>query len=786
MKKTQEHSSIFKKYTNIILTVAFIIVLLRIIEALFLTIKFYLNYYVLLYEFAGIFLDFIIAGFFLYIFYYIFKYFYKKYPRFTVYSFLTIIGFFNIFHLIILKYFLYQLRPLDIFLYEHSIRESLFSYKTSGTSYIDVILTSIFILTLVLVFYNFIRKKNIPDKTAVILNRVLLILFILFPLIEIFGINELNNFSNNKSYYFYKRSLTYFFKKEKKKFITFDVDILKKYQKVFNGKEYISPEYPLAHKFENKDVLGKFFNKKDIASPNLVFIITEGMSDEFIHNYKGVKLMPFIDSLSKNSLYWENFFTLGERSFAVVPSLTGGLPYGERGFTLLNRMPYHFSLINILKKNGYYSIYFDSQDAWFHDKDKYFRFDNIDRIFDKEDFSPKYKKVLVGKNNTFWGYNDKDFFNQALEVMDTLPESKRIEIYFTGTMHSPFKISGEEKYNKLFDEKIRKIKNGDTLEFFQTYRKQFLSIMFTNDAIREFINKYKERPEYKNTIFFITGDHPMTEIPPENPAKRYHVPFIIYSPNLNTSKIFPGISSHLDVFESLLSFLNKNYDIDIPGISSSIGYKLDTSSAMYNDKTFTFMNDNREIVDIYDDKLFLANEKDLFKLKNHFDIEKTGNRVKKKELGAKLSVFNTINDYVKIKRKLIPEKDYFDYFGHQLLYEYSTKDCESFNEEYHYIIKNAPILTNDMYIDISFDYEPDINEKTLIYYTFTDSKGNVLYNNNFSLAYKFQEHQHIKKPKTDESSIYLSVYFDNKAFKHIKYCNTEIKVYTSGESVQLM
>ncbi len=780
MKKDKKPTAILKKYTNIILVVAFIIVLLRIIETLFITIKFALNYDVLLLEFTGIFLDFSIAGFFLYLFYYIYKYFYKKYPRFTIYSFLIAIGFFNIFHLIILKYFLYQLRPLDIFLYEHSLRESLFSYKTSNTSYMDVVLTSIFIITIVLVFYNFIRKKSISDKTAKILSRVLLILFIVFPLIEIFGINELNNFSNNKSYYFYKRSLTYFFKKEKEKFITFDVDILEKYQKIFNRKEYISLEYPLAHKFENKDVLGKFFNKKDSVSPNLVFIIIEGMSNEFIHNYKGVKLMPFLDSLSKNSLYWENFFTLGERSFAVVPSITGGLPYCERGFTLLNRMPYHFSLINILKKNGYYSIYFDSQDAWFHDKDKYFKFDNIDRIFDKENFSSKYKKVLVGKNNTFWGFNDKDFFNQALEVMDTLPTSKRIEIYFTGTMHSPFEITEQEKYNRLFDKKLSELKDQDTIDFFNTYRKQLLSIMFTNDAIHDFLNKYKERPEYENTIFFITGDHPMTEIPPENQAKRYHVPFIIYSPNLNTTKIFPGISSHLDVFESLLSFLNNNYDVVIPEISSSIGYKLDTSSAIINDKIFSFMNDNREIVDIYDKQLFLSNEKDLFKLKNHFNIEKIRNHKQKKKLESELSVFNTINDYVKIKRKLIPEKDYFNYFGYQMLYEFSMENCESFNEEYHFITKDAPIINNDIFIDISFDYEPDINEKTLVYYTLADSSGKILYNNNFSLAYKFQEHQHIKKPKTDDSTIFLSVYFDNKAFKHIKYCNPEIKVYSSG------
>ena len=782
MINKKEANYIYKKYINIILVVVFIIILLRIIETLFISFKFGLNSKIILLEFAGVFVDFSIAGFFLYLWYFVFRCFYKKYPKFTFNSFLIVIGVFNIFHLIILKYFLYQLRPLDIFLYEHSLRESLFSYKTSNTSYIDVILTSIFIITIVLVFYNFIRKKSISDKIATILSKVLLALFIIFPILEIFGVSQLNNFSNNKSYYFYKRSIGYFFKKEKKKFITFDVDILEKYQKVFNSKKYISLEYPLAHKFENKDVLGKFFNINDTVSPNLVFIITEGMSDEFIHNYKGIKLMPFIDSLSKNSLYWKNFFTLGERSFAVVPSITGGLPYGERGFTLLNRMPYHFSLINILKENGYYSIYFDSQDAWFHDKDKYFKFNNIDRIFDKENFSSKYKKILIGNENTFWGYNDKDFFNQALDVMDTLPVNKRVEIYFTGTMHSPFKIADKQKYIKLLEEKMSELEDQDTIDFFNTYRKQVLSIMFTNDAIRDFINNYKYRDEYDNTIFFITGDHPMTEIPPENQAKRYHVPFIIYSPNLNVAKTFPGISSHLDVYESLLSFLNNNYNVKIPEISSSVGYKLDTSSNKVNNKIFLFMNDNREIVDIYDRKLFLSNEKNLFKLIDDFNIKKIRNYSKKKKLESELNVFNTINDYIRIKRKLIPLADYFNFFGYELLYSFKDQNCESFNKEYHYIRKDVPLDNSELYIDISFDYKPDINEKTLIHYTFTNKEGKILYKNNYSIAYKLQEHRHIPQLNTGDSTIYLSVYFDNKAFKHIEYCNPEIKVYSSGNT----
>ncbi|RYD71733.1 MAG: LTA synthase family protein, partial [Sphingobacteriales bacterium] len=420
----------------------------------------------------------------------------------------------------------------------------------------------------------------------------------------------------------------------------------------------IAHDYPFLHYSNKNDVLSKYFYKAD-SSPNIVLIITEGLADKFIHPYYGYNFMPFLDSLSKKSLYWDHFFTNGERSFAAVPSLTGSLPYGKSGFTLMDRLPNHFSLVNVLNNNDYYTSFFYGQGAWFHKKDAYFRFNNIDLVFDNSKFSPEYSKIIVGENKFFWGYNDKELFGQSLKVIDTLPPKKRFDIYFTGTMHSPFIISSEKYYNELYDNIIAKNKNDEEKIFLQTYRKYFLSLLFTNDALSQFFDAYRKRPDYKNTIFIVTGDHPMTEIPIENPLKKYHVPFIIFSPLLKQPHTFHSVGSHLDLYESLLSYLHISYGQKIPFVSAAISNLLDTATPYRYTKPIVFMNRNREVIDFLDNGFYLNNNEELYKVDENFGLERIDNEKKFRELSKKLEAFSRASLYASTHGKLVPDSLYY-------------------------------------------------------------------------------------------------------------------------------
>ena len=241
-------------------------------------------------------------------------------------------------------------------------------------------------------------------------------------------------------------------------------------------------------------------------------------------------------------------------------------------------------------------------------------------------------------------------FNQSFEVIDTLHKSKRLDIYFTGTSHSPFAINEDAYYTS----KLNALKQNENEDFFNTYQKYLKSILFVNDALQAFFEEYKKRDDYKNTIFIITGDHPMTELPIDNSLKRYHVPLIIYSEKLKQANTFTNVVSHLDISETILSFL-QNYNVTIPNERTSLGDYLISNDNQ--NKHFACMNDNREIVDYYSNGYYLS-ENTLYKVDSKLGISEVYNESKKASILTELNTFKTINLYTCLSNKIISDEIY--------------------------------------------------------------------------------------------------------------------------------
>lgn len=677
--------------------------------------------------------------------------------------FISISTLFYTLHILILKYFLYQLEPLDIFLYQTPMREIMQTVKTSGDNFI---LSFIYVLLpgLISFFYlRYFRIYSISKRTRIAIPAtMLLFIFMHLTITHTLATGANERLYTNKSSYFYKRSLAFLFEKPDA-----GVAAAREYQKVFPGRDYISSQYPFLHHTEYKDVLGKYFNK-DTASPNIVVLIVEGMAGRFIHPIRGVNFMPFMDSLSQQSLYWDKFFTDGERSFAVVPSLTGSLPYGEKGFTLMEKMPYHFSLVNVLKRNNYFTSFYYGQGAWFHRKDYYFGQNNIDLIMDNHKYDPDFKKIIVG--SFFWGYNDHDLFTQYLRTTDTLQNRRRLDIFFTGSSHSPFEIPDADHYQQLLEERISHCSAEDQ-EYFNTYGKYYRSLLFVNDAIRYLVSEYKKRPEFKHTVFIITGDHPMSEIPIENSLKRYHVPLIIYSPLLKEHKTFHGSSSHLDIYESLLGFLHRNYGTKVPAVSAALGSYLDTSTCTYNfkNKNIAFMNTNRVVIDYFSDGYYLASDNRLYKTDKDFNITPTDNKPMQEELFRKLSTFRNASLYASRNWKIIPDTSYFKFLGGKVFAGLVKPDSVTSSEEYNVVIPKVKIGDKPLYFDLALDLPDGADPSIAGVCQLTDSTGKPAFWQSFGFPQDSHVAQfHIKVPVTSVTShLYFSAYiWDQKKIKY--------------------
>ncbi|HOG20114.1 MAG TPA: LTA synthase family protein [Salinivirgaceae bacterium] len=639
----------FEKYAKTITAVYILIFLLRVIETALVTYNYGFDNKIVVSECFGLFMD-VFGVSVLIIAYGIISFLLSKFKsnvlrvvNITLLVVLTLIS------LSAIIYFAYRLNLLDIFLYQYSIREILFTVTTFPINIFQITMGFVIILV-VLLFAWLIDKIRFNRVYLKLLYSFVLVSLPLFFLFNRLWGSNLDEYSLNKPFYFVEESIKYALKLEKD--VTVDTE---KFRELYPEKEFINDNYPLVHRAKRENELGKYFNKFT-TKPNIVILIVEGLNDDFIHEYKGSRLMPFLSQLKDSGLYWERCFTLGERSFAVVPSVLGGLPYGDKGFTQQKRVPRHLSLVSILNANDYYTSFYYGLGAWFYSKSRFFRYNNIDLIFDKSRFSDSYSKIIVGEDKFFWGYNDRDLFRQSLEVIDTLKQSPRLDIYFTGTSHSPFAIEDEDYY----DSQLKQLVRQPYEEFYQTHSTYLKSLLFVDDALKEYFNEYKKREDYENTVFIITGDHPMTELPIKNSLKRYHVPLLIFSDKLNEPQSFTNIVSHLDISEALLSFL-QDYLIHIPAISTSLGGQL-ICNENKSHKNIAFMNENREVIDFLSGDYYLSGDK-LYYVDSLLNIEEIEDTLIKSNFEEKLNVFRNMSLYVTREDRIISKEDYSKELG---------------------------------------------------------------------------------------------------------------------------
>jgi len=462
--------------------------------------------------------------------------------------------------------------------------------------------------------------------------------------------------TNNKFNYLVYRSLKSSGNKRNIRNIEGDLSFIQEYQQLNSHFEYDSEKYPLVHKNEYEDVLGPFFNSQE-EKPNIVLVIVESLGRSV--SGEGAEMgsfTPFLDSLSNHSLCWEHCLSASERTFGVLPTLLASLPYGEKGFLELgNEMPKHQSMLRILNKNNYESNFFYGGWTHFDKMDVFLRKQNVTHIFGEHDFTSAYEKMPANNDGFSWGYDDKSLYNRSFELLDSevRTSNPRFDIYLTLTSHSPFRMKNQEKYIRQAENLIQK--NSNTEKEKQRLGKisyMLGSFLYADEALKEFIGKYKSRKEFQNTIFIITGDHRLG-ITAQNPLSIYHVPLIIYSPLLKEARKSNTIVSHHDIAPSILSFLENNYGIKQPARSHWMGKGLDTSKVFNGSASIPLMLNNKEI-DEYVDGTYFIKDESLFEIQPGMELQKLENDTVFERIKRKRDLFQKLNYLTCYHNKISP------------------------------------------------------------------------------------------------------------------------------------
>lgn len=522
----------------------------------------------------------------------------------------------------LIQYFSVTLLPLGADFFGYSWSDIKTTVSSSGGLNVTTVIFLIFYPGLFIALcYLPARQKlinKIPNSVGIV---ALLTMFFFF----VTGIRASNDsYKNDLEYYACLNKSDFFIQRASRHF--------------YGSTEHLSySDYPFLHPIKSDNALGAYFNLKD-SMPNIVFILVEGLGRDFTcegAQYGG--FTPFLDSLAEKSLFWKNTLSNAGRTFGVLPSVLGSLPYGKEGFMSYGtEMPAHHTIISLLQPYGYTSDFFYGGNANFDNQDIFLESQEINYILDETKFPSSYSKMEANSQGFTWGYADRDVFNRSLEILSERKVSPRVDVYLTLSTHEPFRVP-ENSFKTLFDSRIKSIAVNKQ-KTYTTYRNIFECLLYTDHALKEYFVKVANLPEYNNTIFVITGDHRLIPVPAANKLSRFHVPLMIYSPMLKKAETFENIITHADVTPAILNLLHSKYKIKLPDSVAFISSSQMVSQGFSSSLDLALIRNKNETLDYIEGKYMLS-ENRLFEITSSMELEPLIDPVKLERLSKKINAF---------------------------------------------------------------------------------------------------------------------------------------------------
>lgn len=471
------------------------------------------------------------------------------------------------------------------------------------------------------------------------------------------GSDDTNLFSRTAA----KSKWAYFFKSNEDNFLNDHPeirDLFEDRESFAASAETLDKAFPFWRKENTPDFLGAYFNRS-AETPNLVFVVLEGFGNAYTSpkGYIG-NFTPFLDSLSRQSLYWENGLSSAGRTFGALPSLTGSLPFGRNGFLEIGQTPENFNLFNILKHNGFETGFYYGGDVSFDRYREFLEYSRVDHIVDEFSFGSPYRK-LPAHNGSSWGYEDQAVFSKMLNVQKH-QQQPYFNMVLTLSTHNPFLINKSSYYESLYNKRLQSnILSPEQKKMAGAFKNQLISVINADDALRQFFENYRKRPDFANTIFMITGDHSMPEITLESHIDRFHVPLMIYSPLLKEPKHFQKTASHFDVAPSLLAYYRNNYQLKTPATVAWVGRGFSPDSDR-KEVDVPIMQSKDMMIDFVSGKHYIHDSELL--IINEYGSDPYQNESTLKEVSQRFNRFKNMNASFYASGKLMPDAVIANFF----------------------------------------------------------------------------------------------------------------------------
>ncbi|MEO8999264.1 MAG: LTA synthase family protein, partial [Rhodanobacter sp.] len=272
---------------------------------------------------------------------------------------------------------------------------------------------------------------------------------------------------------------------------------------------------------------------------NVVLISVESLSGDYLGTFGNQEhLTPYLDSLVKHSLFFDNLYANGTRTVRGLEALALSVP-PTPGDSLLKEKGNEnlFSLADIFNDRGYQSDFVYGGYGEFDNMNDFFSHNGY-RAVDRRDIA---KGTKIHSENV-WGVADEDLYTLALKQMDeSHAQGKPFFLHImTTSNHRPYtfpegRVKGAQKTR------------GGAVEY-------------TDWSIEDFIKRARQKSYFDDTVFVITADHCASSAGKTSvPINRYHIPLWIYAPKHIPPQRVERLMGQVDIAPTLLGLLNFSY-----------------------------------------------------------------------------------------------------------------------------------------------------------------------------------------------------------------------------------
>ena len=307
-------------------------------------------------------------------------------------------------------------------------------------------------------------------------------------------------------------------------------------------------EYPLYRKVN--------YPSEPTEKTNIVVVIMESMNAGKMRRYGNSKnLSPFLDSLAESSYSFDRIYTSGEHTYCGIYSTLMGYPtfFDTNPFKEVE-IDYYSSLVESLKNNNYYNIFFNTYYNNFNNKNSFLYINNFDKVIGYAEY-PSDKVNYTWK----WGVYDDYMFKYAISELNTLNQEKKpfFAVVLTTADHMPYTIP------EYFQPK-QKLVEDQIVEYADWSRQKFFYLA-------------KAQEWFENTLFIFVADHGGVRKPIYSiPIQYHHTPLVMYHSRLASErKAFDMMGTQMDILPTALSLLK------IPHVNNTLGVDLFTQKRPY-------------------------------------------------------------------------------------------------------------------------------------------------------------------------------------------------------------